>query len=412
MATQLKILVLLTFAVVMVFFLSATPEKVTAVYGSDWFEDAKFGIFIHWGLYSVVGRGEWLMVWEKMPISEYEKLTLQFNPVDSNLRDWVRLAKDSGARYITITAKHHDGFCLFDSKFTNYDSMDTMERDFMAEIAEAAHAQGIKLFFYYSLADWHHPAYKDDWPEYVRYYQAQVRELFSNYGEIAGVWFDGWLQNPDADWRLEETYQMIHQIQPWALIGNNHHQHEPFPGEGFQIFERKLMPLQGAGKALPVEACETINNSWGYNAADDNYKSVQDLIRLLVEVVGRGGNLLLNIGPRGDGTIPGQQVERLRAVGKWLEKNGETIYGTRPGPLPPTDWGYVVQKDRRIYLHILDWPGSTVELKGLFVKDIASVHLLNGASLSIKEARGGSIISLPEAMGNEVDTIVELDVRE
>jgi len=386
-------------------------NPLTAKDTSAWFEDAKLGIFIHWGVYSAVGRGEWLMVYEKMTVSAYETLVSQFNPVKFNAKEWVALAKAAGAHYITITAKHHDGFCLFDSKFTDYDSMDIMGRDFMAEIAEAAHAQGIKLFFYYSLADWHHPAYKDDWPEYVRYYQAQVRELFSNYGEIAGVWFDGWLQKPDADWRLEETYRMIHQIQPWALIGNNH-QHGPLPDEDFQIFERELMPLQPAGEALPVEACETINNSWGYNATDDNYKSAKDLIRLLVEVVGRGGNLLLNIGPRGDGTIPVQQVERLRAVGEWLEKNGEAIYGTRPGPLPPTDWGYAVQKDRRIYLHILDWPGDTVQLEGLSVKEITSVHLLNGDSLSIKEALGGSIISLPEAMRNEVDTIVELDVRE
>lgn len=388
-----------------------TQNPLTAKDTSSWFQDAKLGIFIHWGVYSMLGRGEWVMVHEKMTIPEYETLVSQFNPVKFNAKEWVALAKAAGARYITITAKHHDGFCLFDSKFTDYDSMNTVGRDFMAEITKAAHAQGMKLFFYYSLADWHHPAYNNDWPEYVGYYQAQVRELFSNYGEIAGVWFDGWLQKPDADWRLEETYQMIHQIQPWALIGNNH-QHEPLPGEGFQIFERKLMPLQGAGKVLPAEACETINDSWGYNAADDNYKSTQDLIRLLVKVVSRGGNLLLNIGPRGDGTIPTEQVDRLRELGKWLEKNGEAIYGTRPGPLPPTDWGYVVQKDRRIYLHILDWPGSTVELKGLLVKDIASAHLLNGPSLSIKEAPGGSIISLPERTKGKVDTIVELDARE
>jgi alpha-L-fucosidase len=378
---------------------------------SAWFEDAKFGIFIHWGLYSSVGRGEWLMVWEKIPISEYEKLTLQFDPVEFDPKEWMTLVKDSGAKYITITAKHHDGFCMWDSNVTDYDSMDRMGRDFMAEIAEAAHAKQIKLFFYYSLADWHHPAYENNWTEYVSYYQAQVQELFSNYGQIAGIWFDGWLQKPDANWKLEETYQMIHRIQPWTLIGNNHH-HEPLPGEGFQIFERKLMPLQRSCEALPAEACETINNSWGYNAADDNYKSAQDLISLLVEIVGRGGNLMLNIGPRGDGTIPLEQAERLRVVGKWLKKNGEAIYGTRPGPLPPEDWGYAVQKDRRIYLHILDWLGTMMKLEGLLVNDITSVHCLNVAELDIQESRGDCIISLPESIRDEVDTVVVLDLRE
>ena len=250
-----------------------------------WFEDAKFGLFVHWGVYSLLGKGEWVMNNDKLPISEYQKLPPRFNPVKFDADEWVRLAKAAGMKYITITSKHHDGFCMYDSSLTGYDIVDATPygKDPMKALATACHKQGIKLFFYYSLLDWHHPDYfprgktgqtagreeKGDWKTYVAYYQGQVRELCSNYGEIGGIWFDGWWDRPEADWDLAGTYRIIHELQPGALVGNNHHV-APFPGEDFQMFEQDLPGENSAGfnkagvtSKLPLETCLTMNQSWG-----------------------------------------------------------------------------------------------------------------------------------------------------
>src|SRR3954464_14301507 len=255
-----------------------------------WFEDARFGLFVHWGVYALLGKGEWVMNNDKIPIPEYEKLPPRFNPVKFDADEWVRLARAAGMKYLTITSKHHDGFCMYDSKLTSYDIVDATPngKDPMKALAAACHKQGIKLFFYYSLLDWHHPDYfprggtgqatgrpeKGDWKSYVAYYQGQVRELCTEYGEIGGIWFDGWWDRPDADWDLAGAYRLIHELQPGALVGNNHHV-APMPGEDFQIFEQDLpgensagFNKVGAAADAPLETCLTINNSWGYNAAD------------------------------------------------------------------------------------------------------------------------------------------------
>src|SRR4051794_38477648 len=343
-----------------------------------WFQDAKFGMFVHWGVYSLLGKGEWVMNNDKIPVAEYEKLPPRFNPAKFDADDWVKLARAAGMKYLTVTSKHHDGFCMFDSKLTSYDIVDATPygKDPMKALAAACHKQGIKLFFYYSLLDWHHPDYfprgktggatgredKGDWKSYVAYYQGQVRELCTNYGEIGGIWFDGWWDRPQADWDMAGTYRMIHELQPGALAGNNHHV-APFPGEDFQMFEQDLPGDNSAGfnkaggaSGLPLETCLTINGSWGYNARDRNFKSPEDLIRALVGAAGRGANLLLNVGPRPDGSIPQESADRLNAVGKWMEKYGKTIYGTRRGPIAPQPWGVSTVKSSPpalVYLHVL-----------------------------------------------------------
>jgi alpha-L-fucosidase len=343
-----------------------------------WFEDAKFGMFVHWGVYSLLGKGEWVMNNDKIPISEYEKLPPRFNPAKFDADEWVRLARAAGMKYLTVTSKHHDGFCMFDSKLTAYDIIDATPygKDPMKALVAACHKQGIKLFFYYSLLDWHHPDYfprgrtgqtagrpeKGDWKSYVTYYQGQVRELCTEYGEIGGIWFDGWWDRPDADWDLAGTYRMIHELQPGAVVGNNHHV-VPFPGEDFQMFEQDLPGNNSAGfnkagvaAGLPLETCLTLNGSWGYNARDRNFKSPEQVIHALVGAAGRGANLLLNVGPKPDGTIGQESSERLMAVGKWLEKYGKAIYGTRRGPIAPQPWGVSTVKSSEpafIYLHVL-----------------------------------------------------------
>lgn len=305
----------------------------------NWFRGARFGIFIHWGVYSIIGRGEWVMNNEKIPISEYEKLKGIFNPALFDVDEWCEIFKEAGARYITFTTKHHDGFCMFDTKLTNYKITKTpFGRDVVRELVEACRRKGLKIFFYYSLLDWHHPDYfplgvtghysgrqeGGNWDGYLEYYHGQVRELCENYGEIGGLWFDGWWDRPDADWRLNELYDMIHKLQPSALVGNNHHV-DPFPGEDFQIFEQDVPGENTAGfnvagvSGLPLESCLTMNNSWGYNASDNNYKSLDALKGYFLRTWGKGANLLLNVGPLPCGLLVPKQMSTLREIGSWMK---------------------------------------------------------------------------------------------
>jgi len=408
---------------------SADPGPNTIAQRS--FEDAKFGMFIHWGVYSLLGKGEWVMNNDKLPISEYEKLPRRFNPTKFDADEWVRLAKAAGMKYVTVTSKHHDGFCMFDSKLTSYDVVDASPygKDTIKMLANACHKQGLKLFFYYSLLDWHHPDYfprgrtgrsagreeQGDWQKYVAYYQGQVRELCTNYGEIGGFWFDGWWDRPEADWNLESTYRLIHERQPGALVGNNHHV-APFPGEDFQMFEQDLPGENSAGfnkagvaSKLPLETCLTLNQSWGYNARDTHFKSPEQVIHALLGAAGRGANLLLNVGPRPDGTIGPEFSERLVAVGKWLETYGKTVYGTRRGPVPPQPWGVstiMASRPQAVYLHVLK-PEGVVPLP---MKLGSFTPFAYGQTTPLKlMVRDHSLeLSLPENARTPVDTIIVL----
>jgi alpha-L-fucosidase len=373
---------------------------------------------------------------DKLPIREYAKLPPRFNPTRFDAEAWVKLAKAAGTKYITITSKHHDGFCMFDSKLTDYDVVDATpyHADPLKALAEACHQEGIKLFFYYSLLDWHHPDYfprgktgraagreaKGDWKRYVAYYQGQVRELCAHYGEIGGIWFDGWWDRPEADWDLAGTYRLIHELQPGALVGNNHHV-APMPGEDFQIFEQDLPGANSAGfnKAgvaaeLPLETCLTLNDSWGYNAADTHYKSAEQVIRALVGAAGRGANLLLNVGPRPDGMIGLEPSRRLLEVGKWLGTYGESIYGTRGGPIAPQPWGVSTAKGSKdrpsaIYLHILK-----PEVLSPIILDAATASWTpypfgKDTPLKLTQVPRGMALSLPKDAVMPIDTIVVLN---
>jgi alpha-L-fucosidase len=398
-----------------------------------WFQDAKFGLFIHWGVYSTLGDGEWVMNNRKIPISDYEKLPSQFNPTEFDPAEWVALAKAAGMKYITITSKHHDGFAMFDSKVSGYDIVERTpyKKDVLRMLADECHRQGMRLFFYYSELDWHHPDYfprgrtgrdagrpeKGDWPKYIDYMNAQLRELLTGYGDVGGIWFDGWWDRPEADWRLEETYKLIHDLQPSALIGSNHHR-RPLPGEDFQMFEKDLPGANTAGfnkdseiSTLPLETCETMNNSWGFNIADRKYKSTRELIQYLARAAGNNANFLLNVGPMPNGKIQPEFVTRLREVGKWVEKNGEAIYGTRGGPVSPRLWGVTTQKENRVYVHVLDWKTSDSLWLPLPPRVRSARFLKDGTEAEFLQVGNGVLLrAIPQHAVDEYDTVIVLEM--
>ncbi len=404
-----------------------TPENLAA---REWFQDAKFGLFVHWGIYSLLQNGEWIMNNRGITVDEYETLAPQFNPVKFDPAEWVQLVKDAGMRYITITSKHHDGFAMFDSEVSDWDIADRTPygKDVLAMLAEECHRQGIKLFFYHSQLDWHHPDYyprgrtgqrterpdEGDWYRYLDYMDAQLRELLTNYGPIGGIWFDGMWDKYDADWRLQQTYSMIHELQPTALIGSNHHR-LPYPGEDFQMFEKDLPGENTIGfntteiGALPLETAETMNGSWGYNLTDRSHKSVEQLIRYLVNAAGRNANLLLNVGPMPTGEIQPEFQERLRAMGRWLSVHGDAIYGTRGGPVGPRPWGVTTQKDDRVFVHVLDWQDRELALPTLPVR--TAYTLTDATPVAVRAADQGIVLTLPERADDVIDVIVVLEVE-
>jgi alpha-L-fucosidase len=398
----------------------------------EWFQDAKFGLFIHWGVYSVLEDGEWVMNNRKITVEEYEKLPARFNPVNYSPAEWVSLAKAAGMKYITITSKHHDGFAMFDSKVSDWNivARTPYKKDPLKMLAEECRKQGVKLFFYHSQLDWHNPDYyprgrtgltagrpdRGDWYHYLDYMDAQLRELLTNYGEIGGIWFDGWWDKPKADWRLQKTYGMIHQLQPQALVGANHHQ-APFEGEDFQMFEKDLPGFNTAGfnqdskvGALPLETCETINTAWGYNAKDKKFKSAKALVHYLVRAAGYNANFLLNVGPRPDGTIQPEFVERLKEVGAWLAQYGESIYGTRGGPIPPRDWGVTTKKGSRVFLHLLKLEDEVLALPK-FAPVRSATLLKDGSKVELVENSLGLMLRVPMSVREPIDTVVVLETQ-
>ena len=332
------------------------------------FADDKLGLMFHWGVGSLLGKGEWVMEKEALPSSQYTRLAGQFNPTKFDAEAWVKVTKGVGARYVVFTAKQHDGFCMYDSKLTAFDVVEATPyaKDPLKALAEACHKGGLKLVVYYSLLDWHHPDYfprgesgksagrpeSGEWSNYVTYYQGQLRELCTGYGPIAGVWLDGMTDRPGANWDLDTTYRLIHELQPQALIGNNHHR-PPGPGEDFAIFEQDA-PAQTPPTAVLKETVISLNNSWGYMARDLDYKSNNELVRLLVTTVARGSNLLINVSVKPDGTPPVEALERLTTLGQWFEAHGEAVRGTRPVANAAQAWGVFVAKSDVIYLHVFD----------------------------------------------------------
>jgi alpha-L-fucosidase len=408
-----------------------TPENLK---NREWFQDARFGLFIHWGVYSVLGDGEWVMNNQQIPIKTYEKLPAFFNPVDFNPTEWVQMAKDAGMKYITITSKHHDGFAMYDSKVSDYNIVKRTPygKDVLKMLADECRKQGIKLFFYHSQLDWRHPDYfprgntgagytgreeKGDMNKYLDYMDAQLTELLTNYGDIGGIWFDGMWDKKDAEWRLNQTYSLIHKLQPATLVGSNHHV-APYEGEDFQMFEKDLpghnttgfAPEQKVG-ALPKEVCETINNSWGFNLRDDKNKSIKDLIQYLVKGAGYDANFLLNVGPMPNGKIQPEHVALLKQMGEWTRQYGETIYGTRGGPLTPREWGVTTQKGNKVYIHILKWHDETLTLPKLGKKVVSAKIFVDKTPLKFQENDFGLSIKVPKDKMNDVDTVIELELK-
>lgn len=404
----------------------------------EWFQDAKFGMFIHWGVYSQLAGGgdlksaEWIMNNKKILVKQYEKLPEFFNPTAFDPMEWVSLVKKAGMQYITITTRHHDGFSMFDSKVSDYNIIQKTPygKDIIKMLKEACDKQGIKLFFYYSQLDWRHPDYfprgrtgveytgrdeKGDWNNYIDFMNAQLTELLTNYGMIGGVWFDGMWDKPDADWRLDQTYALIHKLQPGTLIGSNHHV-KPFPGEDFQMFERDLPGDNTMGfnkntpiSDLPKEMCETMNGSWGYNFIDTTYKSSKQLIQTLIRAAGYGSNLLLNTGPMPNGKIQQENVDTLLKIGEWMEQYGETIYGTRQGPISPSKWGVTIQKDNTVYVHVLETTGDSVMIGKLPGEIKSAIFYNDGSKANYKMTDEGVAFEIPSAQINPVSTIIQLE---
>ena len=417
-----------------------TKENLEA---RKWFEEARFGMFIHWGVYSVLGDGEWVMNNQNISIKEYEKLPSFFNPTEFNAKDWVKIAKDSGMKYITITSRHHDGFSMFNSKATDYTIVKKTpyKKDILKQLADECHKEGIKLFFYYSQLDWYRDDYfprgrtgtgikgrgEGEWDDYIDFMKDQLTELLTNYGEIAGIWFDGqWDQHEwdgkrfgklKADFKLDEVYKLIHKLQPKALIGSNHHL-SPNPGEDFQMFEKDL-PGKGtkdfATSAedignLPLEVCETINGSWGFNLKDRKHKSEKQLIQYLVKAAGYGSNLLLNVGPMPNGKIQEEHIESLKKIGSWIKQNGQTIYKTKRGPIHPTDEIASTQNGNIIYIHLLDEKKKEYFIEGFNPKIKKISYLKSNKKVSHKKSNSGLTLTLEEKEINDIDTIIKLEL--
>lgn len=394
-----------------------------------WYQDAKFGMFVHWGVYSQLAQGEWVMQNRDIPVTTYEWLASVFNPVKFDAAQWVATAKAAGMKYITITSRHHDGFSMFRTNATRYNIVDwtPFKRDVMKELAEECRRQGMKLFFYYSQLDWHHPDYfprggtgrrtgrpeSGVWNRYLDFMDAQLTELLTNYGPIGGIWFDGMWDKPDAEWRLERTYALIHRLQPSALIIPNHHK-LPLPGEDVQTFEQDLPGANTAGfntneiGALPLETSLTMNTSWGFNITDTRFKSMKELVGYLVRAAGNGANLLLNIGPRPDGTIQPEAVERLQVLGKWTNAHGESIYGTRKGPVPPRAWGATTQRGDTVYVHVLDWRDPLLSLPEVGGRVMQATAMPSGATVPFTQAATGVTIEVSSAAPDEYDRVIRL----
>ncbi len=388
----------------------------------EWYQKARFGMFIHWGLYAIPARGEWVRSIEKISREEYMKYYYEFNPENCDPGEWVRKAKQAGMKYIVLTAKHHDGFCLFDSQYTDFKVTNTKcRRDFVAEYTTAARAEGLKVGLYYSLLDWYHDdyphysdkihpmrgneAYKDDsrnWDNYIEYMHNQVRELCTNYGQIDILWFDFSYDDKRGEaWKAEQLCDMVRSLQPGVIIDNRLEVSgegfgslaagNPTPYHGDFVSPEQIIPPDGIkdvfGNPLVWEACITMNNHWGYHATDRFYKPASMIIKKLVECVSKGGNLLLNIGPDANGNIPQEASDILSEVGVWMKKNGRSIYGCGYAGMEKPENGRITGNDTALYFHVFENTIGPMPLRGINKDRIASIrNLSTGHEIQISDS--------------------------
>ena len=415
-----------------------TTENLQA---REQFRQDRFGLFVHWGASSVLGAGEWVMNNRNIKVEDYKRLLRFFNPVDFDPHAWVSMAKAAGMKYIVFITRHHDGFSNWDTKYSDWKITNTPYRkDALKMLADECKAQGIKLGLYYSTLDWFREDYphetgrtgqgtgrkgKGNYDSYFQFMKNQLTELLTGYGDIMSIWFDGhWDQtNPEGsadrasriDWRYPELYSLIHSLQPKCMIGNNHHL-DPIPGEDFQMFEKDLpgqnktgLSYQAASETLPLETCETINNSWGYNITDTRYKSTKEIVHYLVQAASLGTNLLLNVGPMPSGSIQREFVDTLGSVGSWIRNYGATIYGTVGNWIPTQPWGVVTCKGKERYVHVLDrgdneylfLPHVREKISGAFDYD-------SGKPVRFKQQAEGLLLYPDKLTNPGIDQIIKL----
>ena len=413
----------------------------------QWWRNARFGMFIHWGLYAVpagtwngkTGYGEWIRTSAQIPLEKYDSFVPQFNPVNLNADEWVKTARDAGMKYIVITSKHHDGFCMFNTKQTRFNIMSTpFQRDPMKELAAACRKYGLKFCFYYSIMDWHHPDYlpRREWEtsravadaqydRYVSYMKAELKELLTQYGDIGVLWFDGEWESTWNQTRGLDLYYYVKSLQPSIIINNRvgagRLDMEGLTKQGmfggdFGTPEQQIPPTGMPG--TDWETCMTMNDHWGYNSHDKSFKSSKEIIRMLTDIASKGGNLLLNVGPTAQGTFPKESIDRLRDVGKWMELNSESIYGTSASPLNSTPWGRCTIKQTkagfRLYLHVFDWPSNgQLTVEGCLNKVNKAFILSNSKHPTLKTGRlnDAITIALPKTMPDTVNTVIVLDFK-
>ena len=380
---------------------------------TKWFMEDRFGMFIHWGLYSIPACGEWMMSQKEMTIEEYSKYFDQFDPVDYDPKKWVRLAKKAGMKYVVLTAKHHDGFCLFDSKLTDYKSTNTKAgRDLVREFVDACREEGLKVGLYFSIIDWHHPdfpkygdrqhpmrnnpAYKDekiDFDRYLAYMHGQIKELVTGYGKLDLLWFDFSYDDMTGEkWKATELIKMVRKYQPDVIIdnrlegaGDNHGSittEEPLIYSGDFASPEQIIPPKGVcddkGEPIPWELCATMNNHWGYCNFDHQYKTPQMLVRKLVECASKGGNMILNVGPDAKGKFPKESSAILAEIGRWMDKNHDSIYGCAPAAdIPKPDYGRITRNGNKYYVHIYENTLGPLPLIGFDKNKIVKVRALD-----------------------------------
>ena len=389
---------------------------------TKWFMHDRFGMFIHWGLYAIPARGEWVMSHEEIPLEEYKKYFDLFDPVDCDPKKWVKAAKNAGMKYVVLTAKHHDGFCLFDSAYTDYKITNTKAgRDIVKEFVDACHEEEIKAGLYFSIIDWSHPdfpkygdrqhpqrndvTYKDeqiDFDRYLEFMHNQVREIVSNYGKIDLLWFDFSYDDMCGEkWRATDLVNMVREYQPDVIMdnrlegnGDNHGSlitGNPTVYSGDFVSPEQILPPEGVvdqlGNPVPWELCCTMNNHWGYCNFDHLFKPASMLIRKLVECVSKGGNMIVNVGPDARGNIPKESLAILEEIGEWMKLNGDSIYGCGKSELPKPEWGRYTQKDDVIYAHVYETPLGALPLTGVGPDELDKVYYLaNGSEMKRGEA--------------------------